>query len=216
MSLEGTKDPTFLKSENIIIIPNGVKGGVFQSKKKKEKFNVLFVGLCKESKGIITYINVLRRSREVNSNIIGTVIGDIHSEKERSYINSAVEAGIINYEGVKSGPEKVSAFKDSDLLLFPTFYESENFPTVIIEAFSYGLPVISTNWRGVKDQVINGHTGFLHDIHDIDGMVKSLLQISSDFNLYESMSSNARAEYQAKYTIEQFDNNFLAFFNSLK
>jgi len=47
----------------------------------------------------------------------------------------------------------------ASLLLYPTF--GDNFPLVILEAMSAGLPVLSFGVGGIKEQVLDGKTGFL-------------------------------------------------------
>ncbi len=82
-----------------------------------------------------------------------------------------------------------------------------------LEAFSFGLPVISTKWRGVSDQVIEGYNGFLHDIHDTDSMAASVLLLARDQQLYTTLCINARNTYETKYTSERFDESILTQFN---
>ncbi len=61
----------------------------------------------------------------------------------------------IDFEVI--GPVKDEAkeafFKSIDVFLFPTTYQYEAQPLVILEAMSYGLPVISTNCGYVQELV---------------------------------------------------------------
>jgi glycosyltransferase involved in cell wall biosynthesis len=53
--------------------------------------------------------------------------------------------------GFVAGAEKDRVFRNADVLCFPTYYAAEVIPTVVIDALAYGLPVISTKWRGVPE-----------------------------------------------------------------
>jgi glycosyltransferase involved in cell wall biosynthesis len=220
MSEAGKKDPQFLGCKNIILIPYGVDDLVRQNVKQlatsRHYFSVLFVGVCRESKGILDFLTILRQTRMQNPSIIGRVVGKAFGDKEQRALDQAVADGIIKYEGVKIGEEKISIFNECDLFLFPTFFEHENFPTVNLEAFSCGLPVISTNWRGVVDQIVNGGNGFRHEIHDITGMANSILKIAGNKVLQTEMSQNARLTYQKFYSTKVFETNIINFFTSLK
>jgi glycosyltransferase involved in cell wall biosynthesis len=219
LSKLGTKDPLFLNCKDIKIIPSGVDNIICKSKTNltdNNKFVVLFVGVCRETKGILDFIKIIEVCNKNNDRIVGRVIGKAFSEKEELAINNAVNSGILIYEGVKTGSIKNQIFCDSNLFLFPTFFEHENFPTVILEAFSCGLPVIATQWRGVSDQIIDGKNGYIHPIHDILGMSNSILTISHDDLLHQTLSRNARLDYLQNYSISKFEENIINFFTTLK
>lgn len=220
MSKEGTKDPLFVKSKEIVIIPYGVDDLKLSANvnyiNSNNNFQVLFVGICRETKGIIDFVNVIEKANKLDKRIVGRIVGKIFSEKEDNVIQNGISKGIINFEGVKIGKDKNAIFCESDLFLFPTFFEHENFPTVNLEAFSSGLPVISTKWRGVIDQIRDGYNGYIHEVHDIDGMVESILKIVNNTALQSELSKNARADYEAHYSDQLFEQNILKFFKNLK
>ncbi len=215
MSEQGTDDPTFLKSKEIVIIPNGVKDNYNPAIQKGDKFYLLFVGACRESKGILDFIEVARQAHSFNNIIVGRIIGDVVDTSIEQLIKAGQDEGYLVYEGTQSGQKLAGLFQSSSVLLFPTFYESENFPTVVIEAFSYFLPVISTRWRGVIDQIKPGKNGFIHDIHDIDGMLASAIGLFENKDLYDKMAVGARKDYEEQYTLERYERNFYNFFKML-
>ena len=68
--------------------------------------------------------------------------------------------------GVKTGREKEYFFRQADIFCFPSYYECENYPIVIIEAMKYSLAIISTNWRAIPDIIEDGKTGLLIPIKE--------------------------------------------------
>jgi glycosyltransferase involved in cell wall biosynthesis len=217
LSLHGRKDPEFLQSKEIMVIPSGVEDpGYNSSEKNNEKFTVLFAGLCCESKGVLDFIEIIRAGKKSNPLIHGKILGKIFSSKEAACIQAAVEEDLISYEGVQTGEAKNEHFTTANAFLFPSFFESENFPTVIIEAFASGLPVIATNWRGIADQVTNEYNGFLHEPHDIKGMTASILQLSTNNMLYGQLATNARRDFETKYTMGIFEESIVTAFKSFK
>jgi len=212
-SERGKKDPDALHAKSIHIIPSGVEDmKITVPIQQKEGFTVLFAGLCSESKGIIDFITVIRKCNKVNHAIKGRIIGKIFSEKEEQIITEACGEGIVRYDGVQTGTSKKEIFASSSAFLFPTFFESESFPTVILEAFSASLPVVSTQWRGIPDQVMHQVNGFLWQIHDTEAMASSILQLASDTFLYEQLSRNARLNFETKYTMSTFEDSIVSFF----
>lgn len=214
-SERGKKDPMALKAKKIHLIPSGVEDmKITVPIQQKEGFTILFAGLCSESKGILDFITVIRKCNKINPAIKGRIIGKIFSEKEEQIITEACGEGIVRYDGVQTGTSKKEIFASSSVFLFPSYFESESFPTVILEAFSASLPVIATKWRGIPDQVTHEVNGFLWDVHDTDSMTSSILQLASDNNLYQRIASNARHNFETKYTMSTFENSIVSFFKT--
>ena len=57
--------------------------------------------------------------------------------------------------GRKYGEEKERLFRESDIFVFPTYYDIECFPLVLLEAMQYGLPCVNTDEGGIRDIVVN-------------------------------------------------------------
>jgi glycosyltransferase involved in cell wall biosynthesis len=217
LSKAGTIDAHFLQIKSINIIASGVASFTSAKfSKEQDSFIVLFAGLCSESKGILDFIAVLKQSRKFNNQIKGRVIGKPSSALEANALMEAEKEGILEYLGVVTGKEKEAVFLSSSAFLFPTVFESENFPTVIVEAFAAAVPVISTNWRGIPDLVIHEQNGFLHEPHDIPAMVNSLTALANDAVLYERLSANAKNHFDANYSLGTFEASIVAYFNQLE
>ena len=69
----------------------------------------------------------------------------------------------------------------ADLFIMPS--EKESFGLAALEAMACEVPVISTNTGGLPELNINGVTGFLSDVGDIEDMVKNSLIVLDDNNL---------------------------------
>nr|WP_294794896.1 N-acetyl-alpha-D-glucosaminyl L-malate synthase BshA [uncultured Mucilaginibacter sp.] len=79
----------------------------------------------------------------------------------------------------------------SDLFLMPS--QSESFGLAALEAMACKVPVISTNTGGLPELNLEGVTGFLRDIGDIDGMAESSIYILEDDSRLASFKENALA-----------------------
>lgn len=85
----------------------------------------------------------------------------------------------------------------SDLFLLPS--ESESFGLAALEAMINRVPVISSNAGGIPEVNIEGVTGYLSDVGDVDEMAKNALKILVNEANLEKFKSNARA------SAERFD-----------
>jgi N-acetyl-alpha-D-glucosaminyl L-malate synthase BshA len=77
----------------------------------------------------------------------------------------------------------------SDLFLLPSEYES--FGLAALEAMAAKVPVISTNAGGLPEVNINGVTGFVADIGDIDAMSADAINLLGNDKLLQQMKQNA-------------------------
>ena len=69
----------------------------------------------------------------------------------------------------------------ADLFLMPS--EKESFGLAALEAMACEVPVISSNTGGLPELNVQGVTGFLSNVGDVDDMVKNAIYILQDENL---------------------------------
>lgn len=80
----------------------------------------------------------------------------------------------------------------SDLFLLPSEYES--FGLAAMEAMAANVPVISSNAGGLPEININGETGFLANIGDVQTMSEDAIRLLSDDALLQQFKINAKAQ----------------------
>lgn len=110
---------------------------------------------------------------------------------ERSYIESLSRQSEARKDVVFLGrqEEVEDIMAISDLFLLPSEYES--FGLVALEAMAAGVPVISTNVGGLPEINIEGVTGFLSAVGDVDNMADNIIKILSDEAALKAMKKNA-------------------------
>ncbi|MFX1311236.1 MAG: glycosyltransferase family 4 protein [Promethearchaeota archaeon] len=92
----------------------------------------------------------------------------------------------VEFLGTCSNEKKNEYYKLSDLFIMPTIsqYNSiEGFGIVFIEANYHKLPVIGTLTGGVKEAIIDGQTGFLLRMNDLNSLIEKILALYNDRNL---------------------------------
>jgi len=77
----------------------------------------------------------------------------------------------------------------SDLFLLPS--ETESFGLVALEAMASSVPVISSNVGGLPEVNIEGKTGYLREVGDVDSMIAASLSILSDKETLAKFKNNA-------------------------
>ena len=139
---------------------------------KCETVSFLFLGHLIESKGVFVAIEATRMANEElrkshtpwRAHL--SLAGSFASEKEKARVLAAIdqankaagdEGPCFTLVGFLDSGQKKSALERADCLVFPTFYENEAQPLVLLEAMSAGLPVITTSWRGVPEIFPEGY-----------------------------------------------------------
>ena len=77
----------------------------------------------------------------------------------------------------------------SDLFLLPS--ETESFGLVALEAMASSVPVVSSNVGGLPEVNIEGKTGFLRPVGDVDSMTSAALTILKDETSLNQYKKNA-------------------------
>ena len=86
--------------------------------------------------------------------------------------------------------DKILCF--SDLFLLPSVTES--FGLAALEAMASGVPVISSNTGGIPEVNIDGVSGFLSNVNDVEDMSKNAIHILSDTNRLKEFKERAKEE----------------------
>ncbi|WP_435414878.1 N-acetyl-alpha-D-glucosaminyl L-malate synthase BshA [Polaribacter aestuariivivens] len=87
----------------------------------------------------------------------------------------------------------------SDLFLLPS--QTESFGLAALEAMAAKTPVISTNTGGLPEVNINGVTGYLSNLGDVDDMAKNAISILKDNAVLEQFKNNAK-EHTKRFSLE--------------
>ena len=87
----------------------------------------------------------------------------------------------------------------ADLFLLTSEYES--FGLAALEAMAAEVPVISTNAGGLPEININGFSGFMSNVGDVEDMSKNALHILQDDATLQKFKANALVQAK-KFDIE--------------
>jgi len=103
--------------------------------------------------------------------------------------------------------------RDYDALLFPTYWQGEGIPGVVLEAFQAGLPVITTDWRSIPE-LVDDSCGILVPPRDVDALEAAMQQLVSDSELYQQLSGGALRK-ASEFSAERWTAEFVRYCRSL-
>jgi len=119
------------------------KSRIYKWDKIKDKIKILTVGgLCEDRKGRNTIISALPLLKE---NVVLVSAGKI---SDYSTISRIAKKNIINLGKVEPHNMR-EVYENCDIFISASIYEG--FPNSIIEAASYGIPIISTDITGISE-----------------------------------------------------------------
>lgn len=108
----------------------------------------------------------------------------------REYAESRGLTGSVIFPGFLSGEQKASEF--SSATIYMNTNTIDNSPVSLLEAWAYGLPVVSTDVGGIPDLVTDGVNGLLVKSGDAVAMAEKISHLLESPALAESISRNAR------------------------
>jgi glycosyltransferase involved in cell wall biosynthesis len=163
---------------------------------EKDKFVVLFLTRIERYKGIFEAIEIFQilDKEDIELHIVGdgSALGNIRALVEEEQLQN------IKVLGYKSGLEKIKAFKQADVYLFPSY--SEGMPNSVLEAMATGLPVVCTRVGSLLDFFEDGNMGFSHELPiDVCAFAESILTIYSDPSVRHRMS-----EFNSSFAMTHF------------
>ena len=180
-----------------------------QTKRNDEKLHLLFLGLITEQKGIFDLLEVLSEHKdEFEGKIVLHIGGNGKVDKLKEFIHTKGLQNIVIYEGWVSGEKKIQMFNISDVFILPSY--TEGLPVSILEAMSYGLPILSTPVGGIPE-VVNESNGILFEPGNKNEIYDSILKlINSDIN------SATIKEQSLKYLPENIKSQLDAIYQQLE
>jgi glycosyltransferase involved in cell wall biosynthesis len=108
----------------------------------------------------------------------------------------------VEWLGRKPLPEVYALMGEATCLIFPSKWY-ETFGRVAVEAFAKGTPVIAAKIGAIAELVDAGRTGLHFCPGDPDDLQKQVKWVLANPDALAQMRQEARAEFEAKYTVER-------------
>jgi L-malate glycosyltransferase len=183
-------------TREIDVIPNFIDFNRF-NKKPREHFKQM---IAPNGEKIIIHTSNFRKVKRVEDvvAIFSRIIKEIPAKllligdgPERSHIEKVCRehntCDWVTFLGKQEAIEEILSI--GDLFVLPS--ESESFGLAALEAMACEVPVISTNAGGIPEVNINGVTGFLSDVGDVESMAQNAITLLKDPEMLKTFRKNA-------------------------
>ena len=199
-----------VKPTKVVYIPNFIEE-IPNTKSNLQSKQLISVGRLDKIKGFSDLIYLFNDFQKEHTDWTLHIVGE-GSEKEnlQNKINSINLDKSIILCGNKTSEELEQEYLNSTVYLMTSY--SESFGLVLIEAASFGLPLIAfDSAQGTKEIIENGKNGYLIPNRDKNLFLEKLNKIINDYELAQNMSKSSilTAEKFSKNNVSKMWNEFI-------
>lgn len=205
-----------IPKEEISIIPNAVDLSEFKDLKGKniraqydltDEPLALFLGRFVERKGFNDLIRaiplVIKEVPDAKFMFVGGKPNQVTLQLIR---REGVEESVI-FPGYVPHNKVMHYYDACDVFVFPSLFEG--MPFSVLEAMASSKPVIATALYGMKEQIVDGVTGFLIKPKDIHKLADRLIVLLSNRQLTQKLGRAARERVKKHFTWDIVADAFL-------
>jgi len=119
----------------------------------------------------------------------------------------------VHYVGAVRGSEKATLLRQADVYIQPS--HNEGMPISVLEAFSYGLPVVATTVGAMPEIIDATETGTLVAPHDPQALASAIVAMAGDFNSRRTYGKNARALAQSRFGLARLRKDIVGIYDQI-
>ncbi len=163
--------------------------------------DIVIVGSIRQGKNQIEAIEMLGEAAERDIDIELTIVGDGDSGYIKSCQARADKLGVsdqVHWEGYQD--EVADYYRETDVTLVPS--KSEAFGRVVVEAMSYGSPVLARDAGALPELITHGETGLLYTT--ITELLDHIDELRTDDTLPQRLSANGLEHVRDNFTKEAY------------
>ena len=202
--------------EKIVFAPPGIDTGFFYPTSYNPDGYLLSVGRFGDPrKNIRLLFDVYHRLRQSRQDTPPLVLagGLPPSPDDMEYAESLGIMPFVDWFENVTADQLSSLYQDAALFLLSS--NEEGLGLVIAEAMACGLPVISTSCGGPETLVIEGVTGHLVPVGDLDAMTSKIQELLLKPTLRQSMGQAARQRAVEHFSMDATGKVFLNHYDLL-
>lgn len=150
----------------------------------------LFLGRIADHKGIFDLVNLISDEQKTLRGKCKLLAGGNHEvERLQKTIADNNITDMVEYIGWTQGNEKADYFKACDYFILPTY--EEGMPMTILEAYSYGKPVISTPVGSIPEILDHNYNGLLFQPGNMPELKNLITEVINNPAMTDRLGKNA-------------------------
>lgn len=197
--------PNFIEDKSNVAAPNQCQRNLFAEPQERIVTHVSNFRKVKRILDVVKIFNGIQKEHPAKLMMVGDGPERLGAEdlvKELGIENKVIFFG--------NSSEIDSILKYSDLFLLPS--ETESFGLAALEAMANKVPVISSNTGGLPEVNVQGISGYLNEIGDVDGMIQNALLILKNDETLHQFKKQAY-EHSKSFNVEKIVPLYEAIYN---
>ncbi len=166
-------------------------------------FIISFMGRIVKDKGVDELVAAFKRLNEKYKSIKLLIVGKFEEDlnpisfENKSYILKNSNVKLVDFQN-----DLREFLSISDLFVLASY--REGLPNSLIEAGSFGIPLVATNINGCNEIIIDGLNGCLVKKKNINSLFSVMEELYLDKGLYKQLKKNVRESVISRYNQEYF------------
>ncbi|KKM40533.1 hypothetical protein LCGC14_1563750 [marine sediment metagenome] len=184
--------------KRITHIPNFINTEKIKEIKKEgtveDNHSFVFFGRLSAEKGVDTLVQAVSKLKGAQL----LIAGEGPAEKDLQNLSHSLNGSRIDFLGHLKTEEVSALLNKASFVVMPSRWY-ENFPYSILEAFSFGKPVIGARIGGIPEQIDDGVDGLLFEPGNKDDLRNKINRLIDNPSLVTEMGKKAKQKIFKKY-----------------
>ncbi|HFS67518.1 MAG TPA: glycosyltransferase [Flavobacteriia bacterium] len=183
--------------------------------KDVSQLKIVFLSNLMTEKGILDLLDALQKLTENNIHFTAKIAGNMDANIKDIVTKKINKNPNVNYLGVVRGEEKKELLLNSNVFIFPTYYQMEGQPIAILEAMATGNIVLTTKHAGIPD-IFSEKNGFFIEKKAPEDIYNKLRLLQQHISDYKNMMQDNHRYVKENYKESNFLHNLAKIFKDQK
>ena len=206
-----------VSKEVTVSILGTLDNGVKKVDKTPGRLNIVSCSNIVKIKRVETIVEALSRIKDIHINWTHYGEGALFDEVKQLAKDKLPSNIKVDFSGFVSNNEVLKDYRMKEYHVFINVSESEGIPVSIMEALSFGIPVVATDVGGTNEIITNNYNGILLEKDFPIDELKDWIGKFSDMiaEEYKSFRINARRSWENKFDADKNYIEFAGYLNKL-
>ncbi len=186
----------------------------FDSSKDQPEYSsknyILYFGRISKEKGIFTLLNAMKSLPNIELKIVGD------GPEYQDYLDFVKQNALqnISFLGPKWGNELNPIIAGCKMVIVPSIW-NEPSGYVVLQAFSYGKPVIASKVGGLQDLITDNETGLFFEMGNAAELASKISSLFNDNKRVHEMGLKGRIYVEGQHNPNRYYHESMKVFTSL-